>query len=411
NSGIYEFQAGEISNAPNSVGVFNNSGTFRKTNSSLGIVALPFYNTGTVNVELGTLLLLGGGSSNGGIFNISSGRTLEISSSLNNSTYFLDSNTQINGTGTLMISSGFLELASDWALPTTTINILRNAGIKSPGTITNPGLLTIQGNAYLYASLNNTGTIIQNLVLSNPSDRLSLNQSANINNTGIYEFQAGEIRNQVDSVGVFNNTGIFRKTSSGLAIVSVPFYNTGTVNVELGTLLLLGGGSSNGGIFNISTGRTLEIKSSSSLTNNTYFLDSNTQINGTGTLMVSSGFLELASDWAFPTTTINILRNAGIKSPGTITNPGSLTIQGNAYLYASLNNTGTIIQNLVLAQTSDRLSLNQSANINNSGIYEFQAGEISNAPNSVGVFNNSGTFRKTNSSLGIVALPFYNTGT
>ncbi|MFM6496578.1 MAG: beta strand repeat-containing protein, partial [Dolichospermum sp.] len=56
-------------------------------------------------------------------------------------------------------------------------------------------------------------------------------------------------------------------------------------------------------------------------------------------------------------------------------------------------------------------SLNQSANINNSGIYEFQAGEISNAPNSVGVFNNSGTFRKTNSSLGIVALPFYNTGT
>ncbi|MFM6271830.1 MAG: hypothetical protein ACKPFA_35860, partial [Dolichospermum sp.] len=136
--------------------------------------------------------------------------------------------------------------------------------------------------------------------------------------TGIYEFQAGEIRNQVDSVGVFNNTGIFRKTSSGLAIVSVPFYNTGTVNVELGTLLLLGGGSSNGGIFNISTGRTLEIKSSSSLTNNTYFLDSNTQINGTGTLMVSSGFLELASDWAFPTTTINILRNAGIKSPGTI---------------------------------------------------------------------------------------------
>ncbi|MFM6270260.1 MAG: hypothetical protein ACKPFA_27750, partial [Dolichospermum sp.] len=117
-----------------------------------------------MNVELGTLLLLGGGSSNGGIFNISSGRTLEISSSLNNSTYFLDSNTQINGTGTLMISSGFLELASDWALPTTTINILRNAGIKSPGTITNPGLLTIQGNAYLYASLNNTGTIIQNLV-------------------------------------------------------------------------------------------------------------------------------------------------------------------------------------------------------------------------------------------------------
>ncbi|MFM8003968.1 MAG: hypothetical protein ACKO86_03235, partial [Dolichospermum sp.] len=223
--------------------------------------------------------------------------------------------------------------------------ILRNAGIKSPGTITNPGRLTIQGNAYLYASLNNTGTIIQNLVLAQTSDRLSLNQSANINNSGIYEFQAGEISNAPNSVGVFNNSGTFRKTNSSLGIVALPFYNTGTVNVELGTLLLLGGGSSNGGIFNISSGRTLEI--SSSLNNSTYFLDSNTQINGTGTLMISSGFLELASDWALPTTTINILRNAGIKSPGTITNPGSLTIQGNAYLYASLNNTGTIIQNLV----------------------------------------------------------------
>ncbi|MFM5993448.1 MAG: beta strand repeat-containing protein, partial [Dolichospermum sp.] len=293
----------------------------------------------------------------------------------------------------------------------TTLNgtLWDNGTLSSVASINQTGSLSILGASYkyLYTSLINSGTISQNI----SGYTLFFNQSANINNTGIYEFQAGEIRNQVDSVGVFNNTGIFRKTSSGLAIVSVPFYNTGTVNVELGTLLLLGGGSSNGGIFNISTGRTLEIKSSSSLTNNTYFLDSNTQINGTGTLMVSSGFLELASDWAFPTTTINILRNAGIKSPGTITNPGSLTIQGNAYLYASLNNTGTIIQNLVVSNPSDRLALNQSANINNSGIYEFQAGEISNAPNSVGVFNNSGTFRKTNSSLGIVALPFYNTGT
>ncbi|MFM6243108.1 MAG: Calx-beta domain-containing protein, partial [Dolichospermum sp.] len=421
NSGIYEFQAGEIRNAPNSVGVFNNSGTFRKTSSGLSIVSVPFYNTGTVNVELGTLLLLGGGSSNGGIFNISSGGTLEIksSSSLTNNTYFLDSNAQINGTGTLMISGGFLELARDWAFPTTTINILWSAGIKSSGTVTNPGSLTIQNSAYLYASLNNTGTITH-LILRRSSpgtvSSLSLNQSANINNSGIYEFQSGEldneIRNAPNSVGVFNNSGTFRKTNAGTAIVSVPFYNTGTVNVELGTLLLLGGGRSNGGIFNISRFGTLELKSAgATLTNNTYLLDSNTQINGTGTLMISGGFLELDSDWTLPTTTINILRNAGIKSPGTITNAAGLTIQGNAYLYASLNNTGTIVQNLVLSNPSDRLSLNQSANINNSGIYEFQAGEIRNQVDSIGVFNNSGTFRKTSSGLSIVSVPFYNTGT
>ena len=298
----------------------------------------------------------------------------------------------------------------NWIDATTLNGTLWDNGIlSSVAPINQIGSLSILGasHKYLYTSLINSGAISQNI----SGYTLSLNQSANINNSGIYEFQAGEIRNALNSVGVFNNSGTFRKTNSSTAIVSVPFYNTGTVNVELGTLLLLGGGSSNGGTFNISSGRTLEIKSSSSLTNNTYFLDSNTQIKGTGTLMISSGFLELDGDWAFPTTTINILRNAGIKSLGTITNAGSLTIQGNAYLYASLNNTGTIIQNLVLSNPSDRLSLNQSANINNSGIYEFQAGEIRNALNSVGVFNNSGTFRKTNSSTAIVSVPFYNTGT
>ena len=299
----------------------------------------------------------------------------------------------------------------NWIDATTLNGMLWDNGIlSSVASINQIGSLSILGasHKYLYTSLINSGTISQNI----SGYTLFLNQSANINNSGIYEFQAGEIRNAPNSVGVFNNSGTFRKTSSGLSIVSVPFYNTGTVNVELGTLLLLGGGSSNGGIFNISSGGTLELKSAgATLTNNTYLLDSNTQINGTGTLMISGGFLELDSDWTLPTTTINILRNAGIKSPGTITNAAGLTIQGNAYLYASLNNTGTIVQNLVLSNPSDRLSLNQSANINNSGIYEFQAGEIRNQVDSIGVFNNSGTFRKTSSGLSIVSVPFYNTGT
>ncbi|MFM6272547.1 MAG: hypothetical protein ACKPFA_39640, partial [Dolichospermum sp.] len=111
---------------------------------------------------------------------------------------------------------------------------------------------------------------------------------------------------------------------SGLAIVSVPFYNTGTVNVELGTLLLFGGGSSNGGIFNISSGRTLEINSLSSLTNNTYFLDSNTQINGT------------------------LWDNGTLSSVASINQTGSLSILGASYkyLYTSLINSGTISQNI-----------------------------------------------------------------
>ena len=281
-------------------------------------------------------------------------------------------------------------------------NLWDNGTLSSATPITQIGILSIVGssNKYLYIELNNAGTISQNI--SNYT--LWFNNSASINNSGVYEFQAGTISNAPSSEGSFNNSGIFKLTKSSTGIMAVPFYNTGTVKLELGSLLLLGGGSSNGGTFNIASGKTLEFGS-------TYSLNNNTQITGTGTLLISGGFLELDGDWALPTTTINIVRGSGIKSSGTVTNAGALTIQDRAYLYAPLNNTGTIVQQ-VLSGSSNGFYLNNSASINNSGVYEFQAGTITNAPSSEGSFNNSGIFRKTNSgTAAIVAVPFYNTGT
>jgi hypothetical protein len=282
-------------------------------------------------------------------------------------------------------------------------NLWDNGILSSATPITQIGILSIVGssNKYLYIELNNTGTISQNI--SNYT--LFLNNSASINNSGVYEFQAGTISNALSSEGSFNNSGIFRLTKSSTGIMAVPFYNTGTVKLELGALLLLGGGSSNGGTFDIASGKTLEFRS-------TYSLNNNTQITGTGTLLISGGFLELDGDWALPTTTINIVNGGGIKSSGTVTNAGALTIQGRLALYAPLNNTGTIVQNLLFSDSSSALSLNNSASINNSGVYEFQAGTISNALSSEGSFNNSGIFRLTKSgTAAIVAVSFYNTGT
>jgi hypothetical protein len=234
-----------------------------------------------------------------------------------------------------MISGGFLELGGDWALPTTTINILRNAGIKSPGTITNAGSLTIQGNAYLYASLNNTGTIVQNLVLSNPSDRLSLNQSANINNSGIYEFQAGEIRNQVDSIGVFNNSGTFRKTSSGLSIVSVPFYNTGTIESLMGTVSFYNSYTHNNANLILKSGN---VSFTNPLTINGGNIEGNGNINAT-------------------------ITNSGLLNPRYVSNTefGRLTINGN---YTETNNASINIQlgGNTAAVNFDQIDINGTAN-------------------------------------------------
>ncbi|MFM6024662.1 MAG: hypothetical protein ACKPER_17345, partial [Dolichospermum sp.] len=70
-----------------------------------------------------------------------------------------------------------------------------NGTLSSVASINQTGSLSILGASYkyLYTSLINSGTISQNI----SGYTLFFNQSANINNTGIYEFQAGEIRNQV----------------------------------------------------------------------------------------------------------------------------------------------------------------------------------------------------------------------
>ncbi|MFM9158227.1 MAG: hypothetical protein ACKOPK_10000, partial [Dolichospermum sp.] len=53
--------------------------------------------------------------------------------------------------------------------------------------------------------------------------------------SGNYELQKGEIRNY-NGVGTFNNSGTFKKTTTGIGTIGVAFSNTGIVNVESGTL-------------------------------------------------------------------------------------------------------------------------------------------------------------------------------
>src|SRR5204862_10925 len=61
-----------------------------------------------------------------------------------------------------------------------------------------------------------------------------LPDSAQVNNSGV-------------TTGGFNNAGTVRKTTpSGTATFAVPFNNTGTVDVQTGTLALTGGGTSTG---------------------------------------------------------------------------------------------------------------------------------------------------------------------
>jgi hypothetical protein len=155
----------------------------------------------------------------------------------------------------------------------TTLNgtLWDNGTLSSVTPITQIGTLTIGGYDYKYlnAQLNNTGTIVDNHYYYS----LRFQNGAILNNSGIYELQQGLIDNSSNSsVGTFNNSGTFKKTTAYTATIDVAFNNTGIVNVESGTLTLSGGGVSNGA-----------------------------KINGSGNLLVSGGTLQADGNWTLPT--------------------------------------------------------------------------------------------------------------
>ncbi|MBO1053963.1 MAG: hypothetical protein HEQ25_18790 [Dolichospermum sp. DET73] len=105
---------------------------------------MAFNNTGTVNVEAGTLVLSGGGV-NSGIFNITSGLTLEI----NNSVYTFTNAARINGSGKFLISGGTLKADGDWTLTSLLATNWVEGTFESANIITNSGYLTIGGGNYI----------------------------------------------------------------------------------------------------------------------------------------------------------------------------------------------------------------------------------------------------------------------
>ncbi|AFW94504.1 hypothetical protein ANA_C11743 [Anabaena sp. 90] len=497
NSGNYELQQGEIRNSTSSIGTFNNSGTFKKTTTGIGSIGVAFNNTGTVNVELGILTLTGGGVSNGGIFNIASGKTLKISGK---SGYTLSNGSKINGNGNLTLERGLFDIKlsegadiastvqftidtssypelygfqvdQDWTLPT--ITKWNTGTFKSTGILTNKGSLTIGGNTkkYLDAQLNNTGNITTNAGVSGV---VYFQEGAILNNSGNFEMQSGVISKLGSSaVGTFNNSGTLRKTTTGDGEIYVTFNNTGTVNVELG-ILTLAGGVSDGGIFNITSGKTLKFGGNYGYTSG-YTLGNGSKINGNGNLTLESHHLlfdlklsegsaiastvkftidstqysiyisepdkvagfQVDQDWTLPI--ITNWNGGTLKSPGVLTNSGTLTIGGGKkkYLDAKLNNTGNIVGNFLNELETDKYNLifqvgsvlNNSGNFklqsgtigfldgaifNNYGNFELQDAEIYKISPAVGTFNNFGTLKKTTAALGgsgYITVDFNNKGT
>jgi hypothetical protein len=269
--------------------------------------------------------------------------------------------------------------------------------VVGSGGLTNLASITISGNgdqsigpklAYTYGSnppagvLNNYGTIIQ------ASDAtLAVARSSTFNNLAgaLYDLQ-GDVgivgSSEYNSPfwysygGTINNAGLFRKSAgSGTSSIDslVTFNNTGTVEVDSGTLTISGslaqlsGGQLTGGTWIVRASSTLNISTGSNITTNaasvilngsgSTFAKINSLNNNTGIFSVLGGRSfstagALANSGTITVSAGSAMTVTGAYSPtaNSITCvDGTLTLSGTTTIWGRLTGTGTVNGSLTIA--------------------------------------------------------------
>jgi len=301
-------------------GTFNNEGIFTKSGGT-GTTSFnnsSFNNTGTVNVNSGTLALPGGGTSTGA-FNVSNSTTLSFSG-----THTLNAGTAVSGLGTGVVqfsagtsnfNAGSYSVAGTTQINGGTANFnaaastnllsLSSGILGGTGTLTASGLTTFTGGTMSGAgttqadggvSFSGAGNmdISTSRTLSLGADSGWTSGIIRVGLSGVLDIQSGTtfdnsfdgtLTNNLGGVATVNNAGTFTK-SGGAGITAIgaagvgAFNNTGTVNVDNGTLSF-GFGGTHTGTFNVGAGNTLR------LAGGTHALNSGADYNGAGAMEIS----------------------------------------------------------------------------------------------------------------------------
>ena len=178
----------------------------------------------------------------------------------------------LGGTGTLTVAG-----ASSWLAGTQT----------GTGTTRYDGALSLTGAGNKLLSggrtveLNGTTTWGGNTAANNNALQFA---GATLNNDGTFNDQNAfaSFIDHVSGTNAFNNIGTYNKQANTVTSVEAVYNNTGTTNVNAGTMLFQGTSTtSSTGVFNIAAGATLEFR------NGSHTLDHPT-IQGAGTFAVTT---------------------------------------------------------------------------------------------------------------------------
>lgn len=238
------------------LGVFNNHGLFEKTQGDgITAVQVEFGNSGTVNVNSGTVSFQQFGFNSGG-FEVSTGAVCEFANAeftlapgttlAGGGLYVMDNAAVVNLTTDLTVNRLALDatLASAKTLSVAQSLDFRGGQLSGSGTtIFLPGSVITFTNGINRAinrqTINNSGTVIWG-----DDAWIALDNGAVFNNlsNGVFNITGdGQVANTVGPQSVFNNDGLFEKTAGTNVTVMEAFTNTGTVNLQIGTVAFADG--------------------------------------------------------------------------------------------------------------------------------------------------------------------------
>jgi phage/plasmid primase-like uncharacterized protein len=322
---------------------FNNQGLVWKSGgSNSSTISVVFNNQdGALQVDSGTLSLSGGGTRSNTTFIVAAGATLDP---LAGSTVAWSGRLTGSGQGLVVFNNGFINPNPSLTLAFTNNLLQWGDALFIGGTVTNAGLVTIDGTA---ATLNGGITFVNQDVVQVIGDN-GLAMDENGVSYNFFDNLAGATFQFTGDGSVFpdgccgeqqtfiNQGLVWKSGGSNTSTISVYLENQGgTIQVDSGTLALSGGGSSSNGAFLVAAGATVNLTGGS-----TVYWSGRLTGGGGGQVLFNSGLL-----YPNPTLTLDCTNGTfqwgnGLINTGTVTNTGVVTINGST---ATLNGSITFV--------------------------------------------------------------------
>jgi hypothetical protein len=242
---------------------FHNNGIYNKQGNALTLIAVGYNNTGTTNVNAGTMALGGGGTSTG-VFNVAANSTVDFTGGTHHlnkvttsgaGTIDIGGNSIVNvnggehGTSLVISQDGHLQGASHtFNGPATWIGgSIRGQGITNFDgglSITGDSYKTIEGGRIIHVTDTMWGGNTkpgsnQIFALSNSVNPLD-NAQTIIINSGTWNDTNGFDSDLGGDNFSFYNEDTYNKQGNAVTFIRANYSNTGATNVDAGTLIIHG---------------------------------------------------------------------------------------------------------------------------------------------------------------------------